>query len=74
MDDPAQASADPAVPSEQQKLERAIAGGYVEPEPPSLSERAATLVADMERAMEHNAPVTTDMLREMKALLGVSGE
>jgi hypothetical protein len=71
MDDQAN---DPAVPTEEQKLERAKSGGYVEPEAPSLTERAATLVADMERAMAHNAPVTTDMLREMKALLGVSGE
>lgn len=36
----------------------------------SLSERAATLVASVEHAMRHNAPITLDMLTEMKALLG----
>ncbi|MCS3725489.1 hypothetical protein [Bradyrhizobium betae] len=40
----------------------------------SLSERARELVSSLEHSMKHNAPVSNEQLRELKALLGVSGE
>lgn len=40
----------------------------------SLTERAHVLVAQMEHNMAHNAPISLEMLREVKALLGLSAE
>jgi hypothetical protein len=37
---------------------------------PSLSDRAAAVIAQMEHNMRHNAPVSLELLREVKALLG----
>lgn len=42
----------------------------VAPEP-SKEERASTLVAEYERAMDHNAPRTSVELNELRDLLGV---
>lgn len=53
-----------------ENLERAKAGGYVEPEPPTISERVATLVDAVQHAMDHNAPMSREHFEEMKALLG----
>ncbi len=52
-------------------MQSAIAGGYKEEPAPSLGERITALVAAMEHAMAHNAPVTIAMLAEMKDLLGI---
>lgn len=50
-------------------MAKAIEGGYVEPTPPSRDERVSALIADVEHAMAHNAPMTPAILTEMKALL-----
>lgn len=50
-------------------LAKAIAGGYVEPEPATREERVNALIGEVEHAMQHNAPMTAAMLTEMKALL-----
>ena len=39
---------------------------------PSMEERAARLVADMEHAMAHNSPISIAMMNEARALLGVA--
>jgi hypothetical protein len=68
--------ADPVMPgpdgAQMTPLERAtLIGGY-KPEPePTREERGHALVAAMEHAVKHNAPVTLDMLREMRDLLDV---
>jgi hypothetical protein len=54
--------------------ERAAANGYKDPEPPTRDERIMTVVADLEHAIRHNAPVTLAMLAEIKDLLGVQGD
>lgn len=46
----------------------------MEEKPMSRDERVKRLVADMEHAMKHNAPVTGAMMAEMRDLLGVPGE
>lgn len=53
-----------------ENLERAKASGYVDPPPPSISERVAMLVAGVGHAMEHNSPISREHFEEMKALLG----
>lgn len=53
-----------------ENLERAKAGGYVEPAEPSISERASALVAGVQHAMDHNSPISRELFAEMKALLG----
>lgn len=55
-------------------MERAIANGYQEPEPPSREDRAKALIAHMEHAAKHNAPIGHVMLAEMRDLLGVKDE
>jgi len=55
-------------------MEKAKAGGYVEPEAPSHEDRVAAVVADLEHAMKHNGPVTIAVLAEVKDLLGVKDE
>lgn len=55
-------------------MERAIAGGYKEPKKASLADRAVALLAAMEHATKHNAPVTLHMLNEMRALLGIEAK
>lgn len=55
-----------------ENLARARENGYQDEEAPSLTERAHALVASMEHAMAHNAPVARDMLAEVKALLGIA--
>lgn len=40
----------------------------------SLTERAQALVAQMEHNMANNAPISMELIREVKALLGLSGE
>lgn len=59
------------VPTDEEKLARAKENGFVEAEPLSREERAHALVATMEHAVRHNAPVTLEMLREMRELLEV---
>jgi hypothetical protein len=58
-----------AVPTD--PLQTAIAGGYKEPEAPTKEDRIADLIAGLEHAMKHNAPVSLHLLREAKSLLGV---
>jgi hypothetical protein len=41
-----------------------------EEKPLSLSERAKALVASMEHAVKHNAPITREMMSELRDLLG----
>lgn len=55
--------------AEMTPAERAIANGYVEPEPPSREERVTALIDHMEHARKHNSPVDPAMIAEMKALL-----
>lgn len=50
--------------------ERAKANGYVEPEPPSREERVKAVVAHLESATHHNAPIGQTMMSEIKELLG----
>jgi len=50
-------------------MEKAKANGYVEPPAPSRDQRVNALIAEVEHAMAHNAPLTVAMLAEMKALL-----
>ncbi|MDI1265606.1 MAG: hypothetical protein PS018_20355 [bacterium] len=64
----AQGLADP-VAAEDAALAKAIDGGYREPPPPSREQRAATLIADVEHAMQNNGPMTAAMLAEMRSLL-----
>ena len=53
-----------------ENLQRALAHGYV-PEPaPSLQERAVALLAEMQHAVDHNAPITQAMLAEARVLIG----
>lgn len=56
-----------------ENLARAKANGYVEPEEPSIAERVNALVESVEAAMAHNAPISLEILTEMKALLGHRG-
>lgn len=50
-------------------LEKAKAGGYVEPEPPSRDERVKALIADFEHVAKHNSPIPHHLIGELKALL-----
>lgn len=53
-------------------LQKAVTEGGYKPEAgPNREERARILIADMEHAVAHNAPITIAMLREMRKLLGV---
>jgi hypothetical protein len=52
-------------------MAKAIAGGYREPAPASREDRAKHLVAALDHAIKHNAPVTQTMLAEARDLLGV---
>ncbi|EJN14735.1 hypothetical protein PMI42_01709 [Bradyrhizobium sp. YR681] len=82
MDDQQQAQGDQVAPAaaptleeieakrNAENLERAKAGGYVEPVEPSISERVAALVAGVQHAIEHNSPISREHFEEMKALLG----
>lgn len=54
-------------------LETAKAGGYVEPPAPSIRDRVDALVAGVEAAMSHNAPISAEYFNEMKELLGFRG-
>lgn len=51
-------------------LARARENGYVETAEPSIGERVNALVAGVQHAMDHNAPMTVELFQEMKALLG----
>lgn len=53
-----------------ENLDRAKASGYVEPAQPSISERVTALVAGVQHAMDHNAPISREYFAEMKELLG----
>lgn len=53
-----------------ENLDRAKAGGYVEPTEPSISERVGALIAGVQHAMDHNSPISREHFAEMKALLG----
>lgn len=53
-----------------ENLARAKANGYEEPAEPSISERVSALVESVEHAMNHNAPMTSELFEEMRALLG----
>lgn len=53
-----------------ENLDRAKAGGYVEPTEPSISERVGALIAGVQHAMDHNSPISRELFAEMKALLG----
>ncbi|WP_339527807.1 hypothetical protein, partial [Pseudomonas sp. EL_65y_Pfl2_R96] len=53
-----------------ENLEKAKAGGYVEPAEPSISERVAMLVAGVQHAIDHNSPISREHFAELKALLG----
>lgn len=55
-------------------MEKAKAGGFVEPEPPSHDDRVAALVRDVAHAMHHNAPVSLASFAELRDLLGVKDE
>lgn len=52
-------------------MAKAIEGGYKEEPAPSREERAAAVVAELEHAIAHNAPVTLAMLKEIRDLLDV---
>jgi uncharacterized protein (DUF1778 family) len=43
-----------------------------EEKPLSLQERARNLMASMEHAVKHNAPITREMMSELRDLLGFS--
>lgn len=60
-----------AAPVTDPNLAKAIEHGYVPDPPPSREERVAALVSGVEHAMANNAPMTQDMLAELKALLAV---
>lgn len=53
-------------------MERAVAGGFKEPEEPSHEDRVKALIAHMEHAAKHNAPIGHAMLKEMRDLLGAN--
>jgi hypothetical protein len=52
-------------------MQKAIEGGYKEEPVPSREERAAAVVAELEHAIQHNAPVTLAVLKEIRELLDV---
>ena len=54
-----------------ENLQRAIEkGGYKPEAEPSRQERAQRLVAEMQHAVDHNAPITQAMMAEVRDLLG----
>jgi hypothetical protein len=65
----AEAPAAAAAAAPDPALEKAIANGYVEPPVPTRDERVKALLADVEHAMNSNAPMAPAMLAEMRALL-----
>lgn len=50
----------------------AVANGYQEPEVASKEDRAAKVIADLEHAVKHNAPVALETIRELRDMLGVA--
>lgn len=52
-------------------MQKAIEGGYKEEPQPSREDRAAAVVAELEHAIAHNAPVTLAALKEIRELLEV---
>ena len=44
-------------------------GGYEDPAPPSIADRKAAILADMEHAVANNGPITMAMMRELRELL-----
>ena len=52
-------------------LQKAIEHGFKPEAAPSPEQRARTLVADMQRSVDNNGPITVAMMREVKDLLGV---
>lgn len=61
-------------PTEEEKLARAKANGYKEAPEMSREDRAKAIVAALEHAIQHNAPVTLAMVAEVRDLLGVVAE
>jgi hypothetical protein len=55
--------------NEQTKPADAARPAFVEPTPPTREDRIATVIASLEHAMKHNAPVSIADLREVEALL-----
>lgn len=53
-------------------MAKAIEGGYKPEAQPSREERAAAGVAALEHAIQHNAPVTLAMLKDIRELLDVA--
>lgn len=58
-----------AAKQREENMGRAMKNGYREPDAPSFKGRVVALMASMEHAVEHNAPVTPTMLAEMRTLL-----
>ena len=57
------------VPDAMTAADRAKAGGYVEPDPPTREDRVAAVIASLEHANKHNSPVTRADIDEVEALL-----
>jgi hypothetical protein len=52
-------------------LDKAVANGFVEPDPPTREERIKAVITAVDHAMTHNAPMSIHTAAEIKALLGV---
>ena len=50
-------------------LDKAVANGFVEPDPPTREERIKAVITAVDHAMTHNAPISIHTANEMKALL-----
>lgn len=59
------------VPTNEEKLQRAIENGFKPDAEMTAEERAHALVAMLEHAMAHNSPITLAMIAEARALLNV---
>lgn len=57
-----------------ENLDRARANGYRDPDPVHPVDRVKAVLTAMEHAIKHNAPVSLEMIRELRDVLGVHDE
>lgn len=55
----------------EENLQRAIANGYKEPEQPTAKDRVMAVLDSMEHQIQHNGPITLEMIRELRDVLGL---